>query len=215
MYIYVPVAYSLKVKLSAKLPLLCDICNSEFYAVKQLGGYNCKPIWVLDEFMRTQKRPGKRVSPVEASVKGDGRVRALEADAGDTAAGDLANGEGLAVFVGEVEETVSFGGLFQPVDEGFHLGVDNFLYASEADADDDERHVGDAEMTFGAFPQTELNGAVLAEVVDTSSDGVPVERSFIWGASKHLGDIETKVEEEVHNCAAGCRFDFLHGRCEC
>ena len=40
-----------------------------------------------------------------------------EADAGDAAAGDLVAGEWLAVFVGEVEETVSLGGLFQPVDE--------------------------------------------------------------------------------------------------
>ena len=70
MYIFVPVAYSLKVKLSAKLPLLYDICNNEFYAVKQLGGYNYKPIWVLDEFIRAQKRPGKRVRLVGASVKG-------------------------------------------------------------------------------------------------------------------------------------------------
>lgn len=72
----------------------------------------------------------------------------LEADAGDAAAGDLVGGEGLAVFVGEVEETVSFGGLFQPVDEGFHLGVDDFLCASETDTDDYERHVGDSEMAF-------------------------------------------------------------------
>lgn len=41
----------------------------------------------------------------------------LEVDAGDAAAGDLAGGEGLAVFIGKVEEAVSFGGLFQPVDE--------------------------------------------------------------------------------------------------
>ena len=32
-------------------------------------------------------------------------------------AGDLVGGEGLAVFVGEVEEAVRLGGLFQPVDE--------------------------------------------------------------------------------------------------
>lgn len=76
----------------------------------------------------------------------------LEADAGDAAARDLVGSEGLAVFVGEVEETVSFGGLFQPVDEGFHLGVDDLLCASETDADDYERHDGDAEMAFGAFP---------------------------------------------------------------
>lgn len=33
------------------------------------------------------------------------------------AAGDLAGGEGLAVFIGEVEEAVRLGDLFQPVDE--------------------------------------------------------------------------------------------------
>ena len=44
MYIYVPVAYLLKVKLSAKLLLLYDICNNEFYAIKQIGAYNYKPI---------------------------------------------------------------------------------------------------------------------------------------------------------------------------
>lgn len=76
----------------------------------------------------------------------------LEADAGDAAAGDLVGSEGLAVFVGEVEEPVSLGGLFQPVDEGFHFGVDDFLCSSEADADDYECHVGDSEMAFGAFP---------------------------------------------------------------
>lgn len=82
-----------------------------------------------------------------------GNVRVwLEADAGDVVAGDLVGGEGLAVFVGEVEEPVSFGGLFQPVDEGFHLGVDDLLWASEADTDDYERHVGDSEVAVGAFP---------------------------------------------------------------
>lgn len=75
-----------------------------------------------------------------------------EADAGDAAAGDLVAGEGLAVFVGEVEEAVSLGGLFQPVDKGFHLGADDILCTSEADADDYERHVGESEMAFGAFP---------------------------------------------------------------
>ncbi len=94
------------------------------------------------------KTPRQGVSLVGASVKGDGRVWALEADAGDAAAWYLVGGEGLAVFVGEVEETVSLGGLFQPMDEGFHLGADDILCASEADADDYERHVGDSEMTF-------------------------------------------------------------------
>lgn len=76
----------------------------------------------------------------------------LEADAGDAAAGDLVGGKGLAVFIGEVDEAMGLGGLFQPVDEGFHLGTDDLLCASEADADDYERHVGDSEMAFGAFP---------------------------------------------------------------
>lgn len=139
----------------------------------------------------------------------------LEADAGDMTAGDLTGGKGLTVFVGEVEEPVSLGGLFQPVDESFHLGVDDLLCASETDADDYERHVGDSEVAFGAFPQAELNGAVLAEVVDAGSDRVPVECGIIGVAAEYFYDICAEVEEEVHDGVAGCRFDFLHGHCRC
>lgn len=67
-----------------------------------------------------------------------------------------------------------------------HLGVDDLLCASEADTDDYERHVGNSEMAFGAFPQAELNGAVLAEVVDAGSDRVPVEYGFIGIAAEHF-----------------------------
>ena len=138
-----------------------------------------------------------------------------EVDAGDAAAGDLVGGKGPAVFVGEVEETVSLGGLFQPVDEGFHLGVDDFLCASETDADNYEGHVGDSEMAFGAFPQAELNGTVLAEVVDTGPDGVPVECGIIGVATEYFRDIGEEVKEEVHDSVAGCGFDFLHGWSGC
>lgn len=117
----------------------------------------------------------------------------LEADTGDATAGDLVGGEGLAVFVGEVEEAVSLGGLFQPVDESFHLGVDDLLFASEADTDDYEGHVGNSEMVFGVLPLAELNGTVLAEVVDTGSDGVPVEWGFIKVVSEDIGDIRAKL----------------------
>lgn len=143
------------------------------------------------------------MSLVGASVKGDGRVRALEADAGDAAAGDLVGREGLAFFVGEVEEAMRLGGLFQPVDEGFHLGVDDLLCASETDADDYERHVGDTKVAFGAFPQAELNGAVFAEVVYAGSDGVTVECGIIGVATEYFCDIYAKVEEEVHDGVAG------------
>lgn len=88
---------------------------------------------------------------------------------------------------------MSLGGLFQPLDEGFHFGVDDCLCASEADADDYEGHVGDSEMAFGAFPQAKLNGTVLAKVVDAGSDGVPVECGIIGVAAKHFGDIGTEV----------------------
>lgn len=74
-----------------------------------------------------------------------------------------------------------------------HLSVDDFLCASETDADDYEGHVGDSEMAFGAFPQAELNGTVLAEVVDAGSDRVPVECDIIGVAAKHFGDIGTEV----------------------
>lgn len=153
------------------------------------------------------------MSLVRASVKEDGRVRALEAYAGDAAAGDLVGGKGLTVFVGEVEETVSFGGLFQPVDEGFHLGADDILCASKADADDYERHVGDTTVAFGAFPQEDLNGASLAEVVETGSDRVPVKHGIIGVAAEYICDICAEVEEEVHDDVAGCGFDFLHVWC--
>ena len=76
----------------------------------------------------------------------------LEADAGDAASGDLVGGEGLTVFVGEVVETVTLGGLFQPVNESFHFGVDDLLFSPEADADDYECHVWDTKVAFGAFP---------------------------------------------------------------
>ena len=139
----------------------------------------------------------------------------LEADAGDAAAWDLAGGEWLAVFVGEMEEAVRLGDLFQPVDESFHLGADDLLCASEADADDYEGHVGDSEMTFGAFPQAKLNGTVLAKVVKTGSSRVPVECGIIGVAAEYFCDICAKVEEEVHDGVAGCGFDFLHGRIGC
>lgn len=56
-----------------------------------------------------------------------------------------------------------------------HLGVDDLLFSSEADTDVNECHVGNTKVAFGAFPKAELNGTVLAEVVETGSDGVPVE----------------------------------------
>lgn len=112
-------------------------------------------------------------------------------------------------------EAVSLGGLFQPVDEGFHLSTDDLLCASETNTDDYERHVRDTKMAFGAFPQAELNVAVLAEVVDAGSDGVPVESGIIGVAAEYFCDIYAKVEEEVHDGVAGCGFDFLHGWSGC
>lgn len=74
-----------------------------------------------------------------------------------------------------------------------HLGADDILCTSEADTDDYERHVGNSEMAFGAFPKAELNGAILGEVVDTGSDGVTVECGIIWVATEHLGDVGAEV----------------------
>lgn len=67
-----------------------------------------------------------------------------------------------------------------------HLGVDEYLCASETDADDYEGHVGNSEMAFGVFPQAKLNGAIVAEVVDAGSDGVPVECGIIRVVSEHF-----------------------------
>ena len=53
------------------------------------------------------------------------------------------------------------------------LGVDGVSWASEADIDDDEGHVGDSEVAFGMFPQTELDvSAVVEIIVDTGTDRV-------------------------------------------
>lgn len=91
-----------------------------------------------------------------------------------------------------------------------HLGMDDLLCASEADADEYESHIWDSEVAIGAFPQAELDGAIVAEVVETGSDGVPVECGIFRVVSEYFGDISAKVEEEVHDCVAGCGFDFLH-----
>jgi len=48
-------------------------------------------------------------------------------------------------------------------------------------------------MAFGAFPQAELNGTVLAEVVDAGSDGVPVESGIIGVAAEYFYDICAEV----------------------
>lgn len=74
-----------------------------------------------------------------------------------------------------------------------HLGVDDLLCASEADADDYECHVRDSEVAFGAFPQAKLNGAVLAEVVDAGSDRVPVECGIIGVAVEYFCDVGAEV----------------------
>ena len=103
--------------------------------------------------MNNENAPARRLVLSGRQSKGYRRVRVWsEADAGDAAAGDLVGREGLTIFVCEVTEAVRLGCLFQPVDEGFHLGVDDLLCASETDADDYERHVGDTKVAFGAFP---------------------------------------------------------------
>lgn len=45
---------------------------------------------------------------------------------------------------------------------------------------------------------------VVAEVVDTGSDYVPVECGFIRVFSEYVGDIGAEIEEEVHDGVAGC-----------
>ena len=94
-----------------------------------------------------------------------------------------------------------------------HFGVDNVVCASETDADDYERHVGNSEMAFGAFPQAELNGAVLAEVVDAGSDRVPVECGIIGVAAEYFYDICAEVEEEVHDLQEMTSFSYILYKC--
>ena len=74
-----------------------------------------------------------------------------------------------------------------------HFGVDNVVCASEDDADDYERHFGDTKVAFGAFPQMELDGAVVAEVVDTGSDRVPVECGIIGVVVEYFCDVGAEL----------------------
>ena len=162
-----------------------------------------------------QRHPGKRsiLSGCQSEDYGSVSCVGAEAATGDLTAGDLVGGEGTVVLVGEVEDReaeamgpnqpVSLGGLFQPVMKCWlgpaspllrgHFGADDILCASEADADDYECHIGDSEMAFGAFPQAELNGTVLAEVVDAGSDGVPVKHGIFRIVSEYFGDICAEV----------------------
>lgn len=68
----------------------------------------------------------------------------LEAATGYAAAGDLVDGKGSMILVGEVMEAVDLCGLLKPVDEGRHFRAGCFLDASDADVDDDEGHVRDS-----------------------------------------------------------------------
>lgn len=113
------------------------------------------------------------MSGCRSSNHGDISESGSEAATGYATAGDLVGGEGVVVLIGEVEEAVDLCGLLEPVDEGGHFGVDGVGRASEADIDDDEGHVGDSEMAFGMFPQTELDvSAVVEIIVDTGTNRV-------------------------------------------
>ena len=126
-----------------------------------------------------------------------------EAVAGDAAAGDLVGWQGAVVLVGEVAEAVDFGGLLEPVDKGCHLGVDGIGWASEADVDVDEGHVGDSEMAFRAFPQAELDVAAVVKVVDTGSHGIPVEGYFVRAATEDVDDICSDIKVNIQDGVAG------------
>ncbi len=144
--------------------------------------------------------PGKRVSLVGHWSKDYGSISGVgsEAVAGDAAAGDLVGGEGAVV-----KEAVDFGGLLEPVDEGCHFGVDGVGCASETDVDDDEGHVGDAEVAFRSFPQMELDVAAIVEVVNTGSDGIPVESCIVRIATGNIGDICTHIKKNIQDGVAG------------
>lgn len=89
------------------------------------------------------------------------------------------------------------------MDKGGHFRAGCFLDASDADVDDDEGHVWYSEVTFGTFPQTELDVSAVVEIVDTGTDCVPVERYVFGVAVEHIGDIGTHIEVNVHDGVAG------------
>lgn len=80
----------------------------------------------------------------------------------DLATGNLFCGEWGDVFVGDVAESIDFSGQLKPVYEGVEICTRFLFRSSEADIDDDERHIGYSEVIFGAFPQSELDGMGLS-----------------------------------------------------
>ena len=126
-----------------------------------------------------------------------------DVEAGDAAAGDLVGVKGCAVFVGDVAEAVDFGGLLEPANKGFEFDFGGFLLVAEADVDDDEGHIGDSEVAFGAFPKAELDASGGVEIVDTCSDGIPVEGYFVRVTAEYVGDIILHIKKYVHDSVAG------------
>lgn len=129
----------------------------------------------------------------------------LDAETGDYAAGNLLlMGKGRMVLVGHVAEAMESGFFHEPLRKGLHLVAYLGNFAAKVDVDDDYGHIGDAEMAFGAFPQTELDGAVLTEIVDYRADIVPSEVYCIRVVAKVFCNVVAEVQEQICDTVHGC-----------
>lgn len=82
---------------------------------------------------------------------------------------------GLTVWVGDVAKAVGFGCLACPFAQCecvIHaVGYGEYM--------DDESHVGEVEVAFGAFPKTILDIAAVADESGCCADAVPIEHKLV------------------------------------
>ena len=136
----------------------------------------------------------------------------FQGEAGDGAAGDNVVGYGRHVGVGDILEATDAGGQDEPFGEGVHLFAEAVgklriracvEFAVEDNGLDNHCHVGEVEVTFGAFPQTDEDIVGVVAVAEGCAYAVPVERYFFEVAVEYEGYIVTEVEVEVIDSTLG------------
>jgi len=174
------------------------------------------PLWIVED-----KTPPRRAS----SPGWRGRVcwGLIQGEAGDGAAGDVFVGDGRHVGVSNILETTDSGGQDEPFGEGVHLFADTVgnlapvkpspcfsvgigasaEFSVEDDGLDNHCHVGEVEVTFGAFPQADEDVVSVVAVAEGCAYAVPVEKYFFGVAVEYEGDIVTEVEIEIVDSTLG------------
>jgi len=109
-------------------------------------------------------------------------------------------------------EAANAGGQDEPFGEGVHLFAEAVAelrigacaeFAVEDNGLDNHCHVGEVEVTFGAFPQADEDVVGVVAVAEGSAYAVPIERYFFGIAVECEGDIVTEVKVEIVDSTLG------------